>query len=236
MLSISDLTFSYETSIFSKKQPLLNKINLSINSGDFIGIIGANGCGKSTLLSIIAGTKKFKYGMLTFNGYQLLSSPTLYTKNIGYLPQSNPLIPELSVYENLKFWYKGKTSSFQKDILENLPIPEIKSYLKVPIRKLSGGIKRKVALCCALINSPSLLILDEPGSSLDMIGKQEIFSYLKTYSKNGGTILLTTHEEKELVSCTKLFSLQNATLTQINPPFKGELLINKIFYQGEKNE
>ena len=223
MLTINDLSFSYH------KKNILNHVNLEIHQGDCIGIVGANGCGKSTLLSIIAGAKKAASGTITLNQTPLIADPIKRISTIGYVPQDNPLIPDLTVRDNLFMWFHGNRKSFQSEIQNGfLHILGISDMLSTTVNKLSGGMKKRVSLGLALQNHPTLLILDEPSVALDLVCKADIRHYLSIYLSNGGTILITTHEESELSLCNKLYLLKQGLLHQLSPTIRGEELINYI--------
>lgn len=222
MFSIENISFSYH------KKNILCSVSLEIHQGDCIGIIGANGCGKSTLLSLAAGVRVPKSGRILYEG----RPPGAALKRsglIGYVPQDNPLIPDLSVRDNLMLWYHGDGRQFQNELsggfLKLLGIPD---FLHMPAAKLSGGMKKRVSIGMALQNHPRLLILDEPSAALDLVCKADIRSYLSLYLQNGGTILITTHEETELVLCSRLYLLHDGILHQTDPATRGEQLISLL--------
>lgn len=215
MIEIKDLHFSYRQKI------ILNGLNLTVNQGDCIGIVGANGCGKTTLLSILGGVQKPKSGSVFYLDKQI--------KKIGYVPQENPLLDELTVLDNLRIWYDGTFSDLmnlmKKGLYEAL---QLEGILKIPVHKLSGGMKRKVGIAIALLNSPSILLLDEPSVALDLPTKAEIRTYLSLFIVQGGTILLTSHEESELSLCTKLFVLKKGILQEVPHTLRGEALVRQL--------
>ena len=150
-------------------------------------------------------------------------------KDIGYVPQENPLIPELTAKDNLLFWYDSK----QKDLMEKLNSPlfsslDINDILHTKISKLSGGQKKRVSIASTLLNDPKILILDEPSSSLDLICRDNIKQFMETYLNDGGTIIMTTHEEAELSLCNKLYVINDGILFEIDKDMRGQQLINTI--------
>ncbi len=223
MLTIQDLSFSY------RHRNIINHIHLEVAQGDCIGIIGANGCGKSTLLSLIAGARKADSGTISLLDNETMSSPLERLTRIGYVPQDNPLIPDLSVRDNLFMWFCGDKKAFKNELengfLHLLGIPE---FLSMPVSKLSGGMKKRVSLGLALQNHPTLLILDEPSAALDLVCKADIRHYLTTYLSGGGTIIITTHEESELSLCNRLLLLKQGLLYPVDPATRGEDLIQLI--------
>lgn len=223
MLTIRDLTFSYH------RKNIINHIDLQIEQGDCIGIVGANGCGKSTLLSVIAGAQKAAGGSIAFEQEAFSSDSQKRIDRIGYVPQDNPLVPDLSVRDNLFLWFRGDRSAFHKELQTGfLQLMNLSEVLSMPVSKLSGGMKKRVSLGLALQNHPAFLILDEPSAALDLVCKADIRRYLSLYLSNGGTVLITTHEESELSLCNKLYLLKHGLLHQIHPSLRGDDLIDLI--------
>lgn len=224
MISIEHISYSY-----GKKQ-VLTDASLNVERGTCAVIAGANGCGKSTLLSILAGIRKPSSGKILYDGTDVLKDRKQFSACIGYVPQENPLLPELTVKDNLSIWYSDSKTHL-KSSLENgvLAVLNISAFLNVPVRKLSGGIKKRISIGCALAGNPPILILDEPGAALDLVCKEEIKQYLKTYLKQGGTILLTTHEEAELSLCDKLYVLKHGCLMNVPSNLRGTGLSSCFF-------
>lgn len=204
MINITNLTKKYG------KHIILDDINLTIEKNDCIGIVGDNGSGKTTLLSIIYGMTKKNKGNIDFNEL----NPN---RDISYIPQVNPLIPELSGLDNIKIWHEGKNEeikqSLEDGILHTLGIHE---YYKKKVNKMSGGMKKRLSIAIALLNKPKLLMMDEPSAALDIKCRHTIKEYINYYIKElDGTVLLASHDENELKICNKLFLLNNGKLKQI---------------------
>lgn len=196
------------------RRQVLAQISFHIDVGQCVGIAGANGCGKSTLLAILAGAMKPGGGRILYQGKPADSGR--YRREMGYVPQGNPLLEELSVRDNLKLWYKGSEKEWKREQDSGIiKVLELNPLLKTTAGKLSGGMKRRLSLACALINHPRFLILDEPGAALDVVCKEEIRQYLSDYLRQGGTVLMTSHEERELSLCDRLFLMRDGMLTQI---------------------
>lgn len=210
---IEGLSFAYG------KRKILNNIEVSIPSGNCYALLGANGCGKSTMISILSGSRKAHSGKLILpdnSEVKLTSVKRPYS--IGYVPQENPLIPTLSGYDNILLWYRGSKKDFDNALKSELiQMLGIESYIHRQVSKLSGGMKRRISLAIGLINSPELLLLDEPSAALDLPCKQEILGYLHTYISKGGTIILTTHEESELSLCKKYMILKEGNIVYQEP-------------------
>lgn len=199
------------------KHTILNNINIDIKQGDCIGIIGANGSGKTTLLSIIAGFLKPDSGSISIDDKTLAFSSDALRGYISYVPQENPLMEELSVLDNLRLWYTGASLNMEEELDHGiLNMLGINTFLNKRVSHLSGGMKKRLSIGIALADNPSLLIMDEPSAALDLECKKQIRSYMRTFTRNGGSILLVSHDEPELSICNKLFLLKNSSLTEIN--------------------
>ena len=211
------------------KKYVLEDISFSVEKGQCVGILGANGCGKSTLLSIMAGTKKSNSGRIIYNGIDATKNKNIFTDYIGYVPQENPLIEELSVNDNLKLWYSNSKKDLKKDFLDGVPamlgLNEVKN---VNVGKLSGGMKRRVSIAAALANDAPILILDELSAALDIVCKKEIRQYLIHYLKQNGTIVMTTHEEDEIAICNRLLIMKEGKLLEVDPNSSIDDLVNKV--------
>ncbi len=206
MLSIEHISFSY------RKKEVLRDISFTAKEGDFIGIIGKNGCGKSTLLSVLAGVRRPAGGTVSFGGVSLFSGTAHPADLIGYVPQLNPLLPELSVRDNLKLWSRSATPSSDNDSASLYVQLGLTDYLRTPVAKLSEGLKKRVSIASVLQNNPKILILDEPSAALDLPCKEIIHEQLRSFAENGGIVLFTSHEEAEFSLCTTLYILKDGTL------------------------
>ena len=205
VVQIKDIKKSY-----GKKQ-VLNGLSLSFSSGECIGILGKNGCGKSTLLTILAGVQKCDGGELLIDGHSLFDHPADLRKNIGYVPQGTPLIEELTARDNLLLWYTKQelNKELSGGMLETLGIGE---FLKTPVSKMSGGMKKRLSIGCAMHTRPPVLLLDEPCAALDIECKKNILDYLRGYKSRSGSLLLTSHDPMELEICDKCYIMRAGVL------------------------
>lgn len=222
MIEIENLTSAYG------KKKVLQGVSLCAERGECIGIVGPNGCGKSTLLSVMAGVLKPLSGKLLYYGKDALENRVVFQKMTGYVPQENPLMPELSVYDNLRLWYPGK-AELAKELEEGfLQILGIPAFLKMPVSKLSGGMKKRVSIGIALSGMPPVLILDEPSAALDLVCKKDIRRYLQIYLERKGTVVITTHEESELSLCSSLYVMKSGKLTEVDRTLRGKELTERF--------
>lgn len=208
------------------RKRVLDGVNIDAGEGQCVGIIGANGCGKSTLLNILAGLKKPDSGDIYFD--TRLASKRMFIDYTGYVPQENSLIPELCVMDNLRMWYRDKEvlcRELEHGFLHELGIDNM---CRTRAGKLSGGMKKRVSIGCALAGNPPVLILDEPEAALDLPGKARIREYLGRYKKLGGTIILATHDEADLDMCDRVFVLDMGMSMEIDRTLRGEELLKKM--------
>lgn len=193
------------------KRTVLGGVSFSVEKGECIGILGTNGSGKSTLLSILAGIQKSDSGSFLYNNTELLENTKKRSQIVGYVPQGTPLLDELSALDNLKLWYTHEEmeKSLSSGVLAMLGIND---FLKVPVHKMSGGMKKRLAIGCAVAHNPKILLLDEPSAALDLVCKERISNYLLDFKEQGGTVILATHDVQELPLCDKLYILKNGVL------------------------
>lgn len=207
MLEIKGISKKY------KKKMVLEDVSFTAEPGKCIGLLGENGCGKSTLLSILAGTLQRGAGSFLWNGTDLFQNERLRAKIIGYVPQGTPLLQELSARDNLRLWYTGGKEELERELSEGvLAMLGISDYLKVPVAKMSGGMKKRLSIGCAVAHHPQVLLLDEPSAALDLVCKERIYNYLKNFKGQGGTVLLATHDVQELPLCDRILILKNGRL------------------------
>ena len=194
-----------------KKKQVLQDICLSAQSGSCIGILGANGTGKSTLLSILAGIQDCEQGTFLCDGVDLLANSKKRAELVGYVPQGTPLIEELSAKDNLLLWYDkaAMLQELEDGVLKLLGIGE---FLNATVSKMSGGMKKRLSIGCAMAKKPPILLLDEPTAALDLSCKQSIAAYLRHYKESGGLLLLTTHDVMELDLCDAWYIIRDGRL------------------------
>lgn len=193
------------------KKTILNGASLSVGKGCCVGILGGNGSGKSTLFSVLAGVQSKDSGSFYWENSDLLKEHSLRNKVVGYVPQGNPLIEELTAWDNLRLWYTREElhRELKEGVLAMLGIPD---FIKLPVCKMSGGMKKRVSIGCAVANHPEILLLDEPSAALDLICKVRIGNYLKEFTGRGGIVLLATHDIQELEQCDACYILKDGVL------------------------
>lgn len=208
MLTVKNLSKSYG------KKAILKSIDLTVPNSTCIGIIGKNGSGKSTFLSILSGLFTCDVGSCFWDETDLFKNQKLRTEILGYVPQKLALFEELSALDNLKLWHSGNKKEFIEKLESgSLKFLEITDFIDKKVSQLSGGMKKRLSIACSVLEKPKLLILDEPTSSLDILCKAQIRNYIDAYRKEGGSILIVTHDIDEILLCDKTFMLSNGILT-----------------------
>ncbi len=174
------------------KRNVLSKASLTAESGEMVGIVGENGSGKSTFLRILSGVIRSDAGEMLWNDSDLLHSPKLLSKLVSYVPQGTPLIEELTVKDNLSLWYRRDAlhASLGNGRLAELGIG---AFLNIRADRLSGGMRKRLVIGCALARSPKVLLLDEPTVALDVSAKEIVLSFFRRFCDDGGIILIATH-------------------------------------------
>ena len=195
-------------SMFFNKRQILNNLNLKINKQEVLGMLGPNGVGKSTIFHIITGLKDPSYGKVMINGVNCTNIP-IYERatrfKLGYVPQYGGFIQDLTLIENLilvgeihvedKILRKSKIDKIISQF-------EFEPLLKIKAKHLSGGQKKKLVISMALINDPSILLLDEPFAALDILTikmLQEIIVNLQSVERI--TVVVCDHQARDLLSC-----------------------------------
>ena len=173
----------------------VDDLNLSVNAGEIVGLIGHNGAGKSTTLKMIAGLVAPTAGTVEVMGRDIQKESVFVKRQIGFLPEESPLYENMTARQYLTFFSelygmpRGDARARIDALLDSLKLPE-KDKLT---GEFSKGMKRKVAIARALLHDPALLVLDEPNSGLDPLTSFFIIHYLKTLKRDGKTVLLSAH-------------------------------------------
>ena len=199
----------------------LRGISLSVESGRLFGFVGADGAGKSTLFSILATLLIPARGSVTLMGTDALANPRALRPRLGYMPQKFSLYADLSVRENLEFACDivGLRESAARSVRDDLvSFSRLESALERPAGKLSGGMKQKLALCCALVRSPRLLLLDEPTVGVDPVTRVDFWEMLARLRDRGTTILVSTPYMDEADRCDEVALMHEGEILEQGSP------------------
>ena len=183
------------------------------------GIIGPDGAGKTSLFRILTTLLLADKGSATVDGFDVVKDYKEIRKHVGYMPGKFSLYPDLSVEENLDFF----ATIFNTSVKENYDLikdiyQQIEPFKKRKAGKLSGGMKQKLALSCALIHRPSVLFLDEPTTGVDAVSRKEFWEMLKRLKEQGITILVSTPYMDEAGLCDTVALIQSGKILSINTP------------------
>lgn len=197
----------------------LKDINFEVNRGEIFGIIGPDGAGKTTLFRILTTLILADTGTAAVDGFDVVNDYKEIRKRVGYMPGRFSLYQDLTVEENLNFF----ATVFNTTIEENYELvkdiyQQIEPFKKRRAGKLSGGMKQKLALSCALIHKPSVLFLDEPTTGVDPVSRKEFWGMLKKLKAQGITILVSTPYMDEASLCDKIALIQNGQFLKIDTP------------------
>lgn len=205
----------------SKKQRVkaLQEISFTVEPGELFGIIGPDGAGKTSLFRILTTLLLPDDGDASVDGFDVVKDFKSIRQRVGYMPGRFSLYQDLTVEENLEFF----ATIFNTTIQENYElIKDIYSHIE-PFKnrragKLSGGMKQKLALSCALIHRPSVLFLDEPTTGVDAVSRKEFWEMLKSLKNQGITILVSTPYMDEASLCDRVALMQSGKLLSLNTP------------------
>lgn len=213
MIKTSELTKIFRTE--EVETTALNKVSFQIKEGEFVAIMGPSGCGKSTLLNILGLLDSPSSGAYHFlehevSDYSEKQRANLRKRNIGFVFQNFNLIDELSVFENIELplIYLGYSASERKkrvdEVLTHMQIMHRKNHFPL---QLSGGQQQRVAVCRAVVAKPHLILADEPTGNLDSTHGEEVMNMLEGLNKNGTTIIMVTHSQRDASYAQRIIRL-----------------------------
>ncbi|EOH87675.1 ABC transporter ATP-binding protein [Enterococcus pallens] len=219
---------------------VLEEINLEINTGEIVSILGQSGSGKTTLLNIILGLEEPSSGQLFFREEDITHTP-MEKRPFNIVFQDYALFPNLTAYQNLTYGLKNKKNcSSDEEVQELIQLLNLEKHLDKPIQQLSGGQKQRVALGRTLVMKPDLLLLDEPLSALDGVIKESIKEKIQEIARKLAlTIIIVTHDPEEALTMSdKIVVLDNGKIAQCSSPveimtqaschFVQEFIINQL--------
>jgi len=218
------MTFAVETSVLSKNysgENALKSVTFKVNSGALYGIIGADGAGKTTLMRILTTLVSADKGDAVILGKNIIRDFQKIRSEIGYMPQRFSLYQDLSVIENLLFFadvYGVKGSERKERLKRLLSFSRLDQFQSRRAANLSGGMKQKLALSCALIHTPQLLLLDEPTTGVDPVSRKEFWDILKDLRDQGITIIVSTPYMDEAQICDSLLVLHKGEVLREGSP------------------
>lgn len=215
MISCNNISKKY------KKVEALSDISFEVKPGEIFGLIGPDGAGKTTLFRILTTLILADEGVASVDGLDVVKDYKLIRERVGYMPGRFSLYQDLSVEENLNFF----ATVFNTTVEENYALvrdiyQQIEPFKSRKAGKLSGGMKQKLALSCALIHKPTVLFLDEPTTGVDPVSRKEFWGMLKKLQQQRITILVSTPYMDEASLCDRIALIQKGRLLTIDSPGK----------------
>lgn len=197
----------------------LNDINLQIQKGELFGLIGPDGAGKTSLFRILTTLLLADGGSAKVSGLDVVEDFRNIRNHIGYMPSRFSLYQDLTVEENLQFFADvfGTTIEANYDMIKDIYV-QIEPFKERKAGKLSGGMKQKLALCCALIHKPEVLFLDEPTTGVDPVSRKEFWGMLKQLKQQDITIMVSTPYMDEAAMCDRIALIQSGKILSVNTP------------------
>ena len=194
-------------------------ISFEVKEGELFGLIGPDGAGKTTIFRILTTLLLADEGKATVAGYDVVEDYKEIRNHVGYMPGRFSLYQDLTVEENLEFFATifGTTIEENYDLIKDIYI-QIEPFKTRRAGKLSGGMKQKLALCCALIHKPKVLFLDEPTTGVDPVSRKEFWEMLKRLQQKGITILVSTPYMDEAALCDRIALIQDGKILEIDTP------------------
>ncbi len=194
---MSESIVSVENVSLKYKKAVLTDVSISAAKGEVVGLLGLNGSGKSTLLSAIAGLRKPSSGTIKVNG------------KAGFVTQENALIDELTAMDNLKMWTSLNKQAILKELTETeLSILKVSDFIDLKVKRMSGGMKKRLAIASVLLAKPDILLMDEPLAALDIPAKNDIINFIDSFKSKGGTVFIASHSEEMFKHCSKIYLLK----------------------------
>jgi len=197
----------------------VNDVSFTVEKGELFGLIGPDGAGKTSIFRMLTTLLLPDAGVASVGGYDAVKDFKTIRKQVGYMPGKFSLYQDLTVEENLEFFATVFNTTIKEnyDLIKDIYI-QIEPFKNRRAGKLSGGMKQKLALCCALIHKPKVLFLDEPTTGVDTVSRKEFWEMLKRLKEQGITILVSTPYMDEATLCERIALIQNGSIMSINTP------------------
>ncbi|MEO6453031.1 MAG: ABC transporter ATP-binding protein [Ginsengibacter sp.] len=216
-VSVHNVVKSYGTK--KEKVQALKGVSFEVSKGELFGIIGPDGAGKTSLFRILTTLLLADEGSISVDGFDVIKQYKEIRKRVGYMPGKFSLYQDLTVAENLEFFATIFNTTIEKNyaLVKDIYV-QIEPFKERRAGKLSGGMKQKLALCCALIHRPSVLFLDEPTTGVDAVSRKEFWDMLRKLKEQGITILVSTPYMDEADRCDRIALIQTGNIMSIDTP------------------
>lgn len=215
----------------------LQNITFEVREGELFGLIGPDGAGKTTLFRLLTTLLIPNEGSATVANYDIVKQVKEIRNSVGYMPGKFSLYQDLTIAENLAFFATifGTTIEENYDLIEDIYV-QIEPFKNRRAGALSGGMKQKLALCCALIHKPKVLFLDEPTTGVDPVSRKEFWEMLKRLKQKGITILVSTPYMDEASLCDRIALIQKGKILKIDSPDAIVKAYERTIYEVATNQ
>ena len=230
-ISVKNISKKYKTVL------ALQNITFEVQEGELFGLIGPDGAGKTTLFRLLTTLLIPNEGSATVANYDIVKQVKEIRNSVGYMPGKFSLYQDLTIAENLDFFATifGTTIEENYDLIEDIYV-QIEPFKNRRAGALSGGMKQKLALCCALIHKPKVLFLDEPTTGVDPVSRKEFWEMLKRLKQKGITILVSTPYMDEASLCDRIALIQKGKILKIDSPDAIVKAYEKTIYEVATNQ
>lgn len=218
----------------------LRSLDLTVQTGEIFGLLGANGAGKTTLIKILVGITRATAGTAQVLGMDPVREVWALRRQIGYMPQTPVLYDDLSAWENVRFFGKAhRLPDLDARAAEVLAFVDLSERQHDPIHTFSGGMRQRASLACALVHQPKLLLLDEPSTGVDPKLRESFWQHFRRLAQQGTTILISTHQMDEVVHCDRAAVMRAGQVLACDTPrgllAKGRTTV-RLWSQGTVRE
>jgi ABC-type multidrug transport system ATPase subunit len=225
-IKVQNISKSYKT------LKAVDDVSFEVNDGELFGLIGPDGAGKTTIFRILTTLLFANEGTAIVSNFDVVKDYKAIRNSVGYMPGKFSLYQDLTVEENLKFFATifGTTIEENYELIKDIYI-QIEPFKTRRAGALSGGMKQKLALCCALIHAPKILFLDEPTTGVDPVSRKEFWIMLKRLQQKGITILVSTPYMDEASLCDRIALIQKGKIQKIDTPNNIIADYDKVIYE-----
>lgn len=215
----------------------VNDVSFDVNSGELFGLIGPDGAGKTTLFRMLTTLMVPDKGSARIGEFDVVNDYKALRKIIGYMPGRFSLYQDLTVEENLHFFATlfGTTIEAQYDLIRDIYV-QIEPFKDRRAGALSGGMKQKLALCCALVHEPRVLVLDEPTTGVDPVSRREFWQILKRLKERGITMLVSTPYMDEALMCDRIALIDQGAIMSVDTPQNIIAAFDTALYTARSND
>ena len=217
---MADVVLNHISKTYNKGEvKAVTDVSFEVEKGELFGLIGPDGAGKTSIFRVLTTLLLPDAGSASVNGLDVVKDWKAIRQRVGYMPGKFSLYQDLTVEENLNFFATVFNTSVAEnyDLIKDIYV-QIEPFKTRRAGKLSGGMKQKLALCCALIHRPSVLFLDEPTTGVDTVSRKEFWEMLKRLKEQGITILVSTPYMDEATLCERIALIQDGKILSIDTP------------------